>query len=300
MKLYKYMTLESSHKFLQNCSMRLTPRSCLNDPFEILAPRNIKNKYKKEIDTNRFQEYLDFSGVISLTETKDNLLMWSHYAKEHSGVVFEFDVDLNDPFGFFNFFDFEKTDLPLFSKVYYRKNRSYEDVSSNFSAESLARHYYLTKSDEWLYEKEYRFILPFHKATDVTFEISKLPHKISNLFPESIRNIEHPQTIRAGLLDFQLLKYLWTSSKDTGVVFTIKINEFCVNSLCIGNNCDTSRLKKYIHDEVHNFNDSSALRRFYSPLTKRFFNIYKGVIHPDRYELIFKNASRAAGAISEG
>ena len=99
------MALEPSHKFLLNGSLRLTPRNCLNDPFEILVPKNIKDKYKKIIDTNKFQEYLDFIGVISLTETKDNLLMWSHYAREHSGVAFEFDIDLSDPFNFFNFYE---------------------------------------------------------------------------------------------------------------------------------------------------------------------------------------------------
>lgn len=80
------MALEPSHKFLLNGSLRLTPRNCLNDPFNSCT-QNIKDKYKKIIDTNKFQEYLDFIGVISLTETKDNLLMWSHYAKEHSGVT---------------------------------------------------------------------------------------------------------------------------------------------------------------------------------------------------------------------
>lgn len=294
------MALEPSHKFLLNGSLRLTPRNCLNDPFDILVPKNIKDKYKKIIDTNKFQEYLDFIGVISLTETKDNLLMWSHYAREHSGVAFEFDIDLSDPFNFFNFYDFEKTDLALFSKVFYRKNRSYEGANSKFNAESMARHYYFTKSDEWLYEKEYRFVLPFHKATEVTVDISKLPHKISSRLSDSIKNSKQPQTISCDLLSYEILKELWVSSKSTGAIFTIKINESCINSLYVGNNCDTSILKNYLRDEIHNvnmdsdkihdLNVSSIVRRFYSPVTNRFFNIYKGAIHPDRYELIFKNA----------
>lgn len=37
-------------------------------------------------------------GILSLTTKKDNLLMWSHYANSHKGLVIEFDLN-ND---FFN------------------------------------------------------------------------------------------------------------------------------------------------------------------------------------------------------
>lgn len=35
------------------------------------------------------QNFLPRLRVFSVSENKDNLLMWSHYAKDHTGVVFE-------------------------------------------------------------------------------------------------------------------------------------------------------------------------------------------------------------------
>ena len=40
--------------------------------------------------TEGFNEHI---GVLSLTEKPDNLLMWAHYAQQHTGFVIEFDAD---------------------------------------------------------------------------------------------------------------------------------------------------------------------------------------------------------------
>src|ERR1051325_9989452 len=40
--------------------------------------------------TEGFNEHV---GVLSLTEKADNLLMWAHYAQQHTGFVIEFDAD---------------------------------------------------------------------------------------------------------------------------------------------------------------------------------------------------------------
>lgn len=43
-----------------------------------------------------FQKARDRMGVLCLTEERDNILMWSHYAKSHTGICLEFKTD--DPF----------------------------------------------------------------------------------------------------------------------------------------------------------------------------------------------------------
>ena len=35
-----------------------------------------------------WKDFLPRLRVFSVTEEKDNLLMWAHYAKDHTGVVF--------------------------------------------------------------------------------------------------------------------------------------------------------------------------------------------------------------------
>src|SRR5690606_23599589 len=66
-----------------------------------LTDREIQKKVQKarsnpkiitnEIDssTNRV---MNSKGIFSLSKTNDNILMWSHYAKNHTGIVIEFDV----------------------------------------------------------------------------------------------------------------------------------------------------------------------------------------------------------------
>src|SRR6266849_2373668 len=39
----------------------------------------------------KIRELDQMVGILSLTETPDNLLMWSHYADQHRGIVLEFD-----------------------------------------------------------------------------------------------------------------------------------------------------------------------------------------------------------------
>ncbi|MBP2847918.1 DUF2971 domain-containing protein [Dickeya oryzae] len=94
---------------------------------------------------------------VSVPEKKDprtNILMWSHYAKSHSGFVIEFDAEF----------------IPSLEivKVEYSNNRDYltfEDIDdSNF------QRIFYRKSKEWGYEQEYRAVLPLSEASKVIDE----------------------------------------------------------------------------------------------------------------------------------
>lgn len=103
--LYKYMPLRFS--FFDDPLLRLTPPSELNDPFDSkptqtgiekklkfffedqdeadesgVDPQEIRASYEDSL-----QKGLDQFGIVSLTEDPYNLLMWSHYANEHKGLV---------------------------------------------------------------------------------------------------------------------------------------------------------------------------------------------------------------------
>lgn len=89
---------------------------------------------------------------VSVPEKKDprtNILMWSHYAKSHSGFVIEFDTQF----------------LPgsEIVKVEYSNNRDYltfADINdSNFQK------IFYRKSKEWEYEQEYKVVLPLSEAS---------------------------------------------------------------------------------------------------------------------------------------
>lgn len=88
------------------------------------------------------------SGVLSLTETPDNLLMWSHYSEQHTGMVIEVD-ELH------SIFDERRSlldDLRYLRRVAYLDIRPISKTVEDFSYAD----YMLMKSAEWSYEKEWR------------------------------------------------------------------------------------------------------------------------------------------------
>lgn len=175
-RLYKYMRLRKD--FFKNRLIRATGRLALNDPFEAspsahyFADICMQTSHTRFGDTReKIIEYIrgvdrtsawaqlgmdQFyqHGIVSLTECPDNLLMWSHYGDEHRGMVVEFDIQ--------NEFFVEKykiADFPFVGtveRVLYRKQRIRNFVSFMEP--------YFHKSDEWMYEKEHRLLLPMHKA----------------------------------------------------------------------------------------------------------------------------------------
>ncbi|QEZ48757.1 DUF2971 domain-containing protein [Cupriavidus oxalaticus] len=87
-------------------------------------------------------DWIEGLGVLCLTTQKDNLLMWAHYAANHSGVCIGFDSGY-EPF----------TDA---QPVLYSERRP--AVSSRTPDMELLRGALLTKSPHWSYEKEWRAI----------------------------------------------------------------------------------------------------------------------------------------------
>lgn len=105
-------------------------------------------------------------GILSLTETPSNLLMWSHYADQHRGMVIEFDE--NHPT--FNERRSPNDEFRHLRKVVYASARPIVTLET-YSFEDLI----LTKSQEWAYEKEWRIL----KATaDAAKVISASPYDI--------------------------------------------------------------------------------------------------------------------------
>ncbi|MCP3964594.1 MAG: DUF2971 domain-containing protein [bacterium] len=93
------------------------------------------------------------AGIMSFSETHDNLLMWAHYGKDFQGYVFGFDPqDL--PFAW-------REANPTFAlrRVTYAKERptlSLEEVVVDSPEGELLRKWFSTKADVWSYEKEWR------------------------------------------------------------------------------------------------------------------------------------------------
>lgn len=195
-KLYKYVTPERID-ILTEQMILLSPANSLNDPFEmrpqfVPSQEDVRNKWDEWVKTKyeilppeirKQMSFQDFKrateqkngswdvrmetvsedygdklperyrkeasstfGVLCLSEHTHgpvSLLMWAHYAQSHAGLVFEFDT--NGPF-FRRFF---------IRPVKYRNNRPV------FSRDGDSREIFLTKSEEWRYEAEWRLFRSF-------------------------------------------------------------------------------------------------------------------------------------------
>lgn len=198
MELYKYVTPNRIDIF-KNKTIRFTQVMELNDPFESepyykdYKPKNpfkllsdlsnILNHYKntgeplrekikeyeeerKRINKDDIYRFLNDRIVgLSLTENKDNLLMWSLYANDHKGLMIEFDTKHKF---------FTKNNRILFKTNYDQKRFEVETIQFANSViklvDSIETQQKLTekelnelplifsKSIDWIYENEWRLI----------------------------------------------------------------------------------------------------------------------------------------------
>ncbi|QKE63986.1 DUF2971 domain-containing protein [Aquipseudomonas campi] len=186
--LYKYCSISTETQLsraLDTLSGKIyfpTP-SKFNDPFELSAKVNIfsspllthLNTREKEEVQRVFrlrtpdavsEEWREKIGILCLTEDPLNILMWSHYAQNHTGICIGFDTG----------------ELPFSSamQINYREERP----KAEFDSDALIEHVLLTKSQHWKYEKEWRVL----KRTIETDELSFYHNTFKNN-PEKLDEI---------------------------------------------------------------------------------------------------------------
>jgi hypothetical protein len=105
-------------------------------------------------------------GVLSLAEKPDDLLMWAHYASNHSGYVLEFDT--TSPF-----FDRRKGSK---DELRYLRPIAYQSERPSLISSSNGFDNFLVKSDHWAYEKEWRMTLPLEMADHVIVDRDREIH----------------------------------------------------------------------------------------------------------------------------
>jgi len=113
-------------------------------------------------EMNNWKEQLSkATRVLCLAEEPDNLLMWAHYAKDHTGVVLKFRClsELDSPLlasRKVNYSDKPPTIAELDDYVKYLTGQSPDLIDYNTGFIKL----FTTKSDHWLYEQEWRVFIP--------------------------------------------------------------------------------------------------------------------------------------------
>lgn len=102
--------------------------------------------FLKTLSSETLSYTRESNGVLSLSRAPDNILMWSHYAKKHTGVVIGIDIEK----------------IPEFRGrvigVEYESSYEKIDVFGGHSYEKIAKDRFGLKYTDWEYEEEVRVI----------------------------------------------------------------------------------------------------------------------------------------------
>lgn len=103
--------------------------------------------------------------VFSVSEGRDNLLMWAHYAKDHTGAVFEFWSlpDEDNPLSIAEPVVYVEYPISFFTETEW-----IEDILSirRMDWSALYKRYAYIKSMHWQYEREWRVWYPQESGAD--------------------------------------------------------------------------------------------------------------------------------------
>lgn len=123
-----------------------------DDEFNQRIELQIEQKFWEKLTETEFEEDIEWRvsmtregfRIFCLSEKKDDILMWSHYANGHRGICLEFQVT-KDPI-------FRGLQPVKYTKQYPNINRWTSTDEQRMEGQVL------TKSHQWSYEKEWRII----------------------------------------------------------------------------------------------------------------------------------------------
>lgn len=181
MIFYKYyLPTTNSFKSIINAGLWCDKYTNMNDPFECLAtvPRTYNNEqvldFKERALKSGIPTYIQLASLrddviiefmnsvrndliensyffASLSETYDNILLWSHYALSNTGFVLA--IDLNETNNHVQKVTYQDN-LPDFDMDWYFRVKNDDDTNSAEIAYLLKD--FAIKSNHWNYEKEWR------------------------------------------------------------------------------------------------------------------------------------------------
>ncbi len=106
-----------------------------------------------EVISDLVDKAVQNSGVISFSETNDNILMWSHYANQHYGFCLELKRSKNNSLG-------SNRTLPV---IYPEKmpliSAKLLGGGTKEERNKIRQSLMLTKAKDWDYEKEWRYVI---------------------------------------------------------------------------------------------------------------------------------------------
>jgi hypothetical protein len=127
-----------------------------------------------------FQNAMRGAKVLCLSERNDSILMWSHYAQMHQGVVFELTCvpELDSVWG--AAMRVKYGDMPpLYDDDFLvRLGSGQADVNPH----DVTRKFVTAKAADWCYEREWRVVLHFEDPNQPTRDIRFSPNELTAVY----------------------------------------------------------------------------------------------------------------------
>jgi hypothetical protein len=254
--IYKLMPFRP--EFLSNRLLRITPREDLNDPYDFypfqsdiesieFAHKAFGNGAPSPETQEIIDNHLRNTGVISFTEAIDNILMWSHYADAHRGMAIGFNP--KHP-SFFN-------DI---QRIRYTTQRT--NLREEFS--NIRRVELFFKSDQWMYEKEWRLAKDFSQSSHAF-----------GLTQKNIQNIKNINYLQTAFKDTMYRDFPDKFNEDENVFAMLEVPADAIQSFTFG----ARVTKEQIEDFIVLLKKEKDLSHVVC---------YKTVLNTDKYELDFK------------
>ncbi|PTV64420.1 hypothetical protein DBL03_05575 [Pseudomonas putida] len=194
MILYKYMKATTLIASLEKQTVRFTNPRNFNDPFDCeiscsgSSDSKIEEIFWKELKTGIYVQQV---GVLSLSRTKSNLLMWAHYADEHKGAIIGIDTEiagLECP---------TQNIIPasqgavIYTSLRPSTNGHILEPNLKDISPALREKLFLHKSIHWAYEEEVRVVraLKDHNPTSYDDDAEPLEFEDLRIPKEAIKQI---------------------------------------------------------------------------------------------------------------
>ncbi|WP_447757498.1 DUF2971 domain-containing protein [Aeromonas veronii] len=269
--IFKYMNFLDMDYF-DDPTARISLIDELNDPFECSLSHTIfdlikrsthainsvtHNTQGKEITEDEVAIFIFNAlrgiGVISFSETHRNLLMWAHYAGNHSGICIEVESDWSKSKARLS--DTQSNSLHRFQRVQYDTMRvdfnNFTSINVTNFHETLIdilTKQLTIKSDEWMYEKEHRYILSFLEADYVK---QKKDHHLPDEYKVKIDKLikkENIQSVKNGYLTTNCteLELFYECFQSNAFMYLTKIPANKIKRIYLGHRFNKDKMQELI------------------------------------------------------
>lgn len=152
-RLYKFRAINQyTLKIFEECCLYFARPSSFNDPYDLFYRPIVDGVFRSSYHSNWNKSR---TSVLCMSTQCHNLTLWSHYAENHKGICLEF---AGEDGKLFEKEDYDKISdhrLVKYSKILPEVKMSSVNPLHGLS-EYINAHF--TKSIDWAYEEEYRFI----------------------------------------------------------------------------------------------------------------------------------------------